>query len=636
MKKIMHTFFWFSVLIMASALPLCATNYTFNAPSGDWSVAANWSPVGIPGAGDNVTLNAGTVTLTFDVSVNDLTQNGGIIQGLGAINVAGNLVWHKGDFDNQGTITVSGNLMSVNPSPGAPLSNLNRRYGALILNGGGTLENPKMAFLNGADFEVGAGTTLTIDATALANFTSISVNSAGSTLNFQGNIIKNGPKGFSLSNSGFSLSNQITINQGVFGIGGNSSHIITLNGCTINMTSGTTFRMNPGTLNLTNTTFLGNGTFDASVGTININSGNTFPTTTVFNLTINSNGIINTNQTITIRTIFVNSGTLSVCSNQNLTITFNLTNASRIKGFGSITIAPGAVFDNTGTVAAGCSTGTLTFIGNYSNHIMDFEVEESSGIPSADLLNVTGNISLGGTLNIQYLGGNVPPGTYDIATCTGTCTGTFATINYPANCNGNCSVIYTANKAQLVLAAVLPLELLHFSALPLKNQIQLHWQTSSEQNFSHFELERSPNGTQWTVLGSINGESVEKNVQDYDFLDQKPLPFAYYRLRMKDFDNNEQISRIISVKNDIPKDVLVATPNPASDQLMFHLQVGEPGTINYFLYNAAGLIIRQGVQEVELGENKIFIPSSRLDSGIYLLEVQTQNGILTTRVAKNK
>jgi hypothetical protein len=246
MKKSIYTFLLF-VLALAGSSRLGATDYTFNASLGNWNTPTDWLPVGVPGQGDNVIINTGNIVLHSDVSVNNFTQNGGIVQGLGAINIAGDLIWNIGDFNNEGPITVTGGLISVNPSPSANV-NLIRSYGALVLNGGGNLENPKMAFLNGADFEVVAGTTLTINATV--DFVRISVTSTGSTLNFQGDIIKNGSKGCSLSNAEFTLANQITINQGVFGIGGNPSNIINLNGCIVTMSSGTTFRMNSGTLTL--------------------------------------------------------------------------------------------------------------------------------------------------------------------------------------------------------------------------------------------------------------------------------------------------------------------------------------------------------------------------------------------------
>src|SRR5579885_3559704 len=56
-----------------------ATDYTWgNSSGGDWATAANWSPVGAPGAGDNATIALGgtyTVGLTGTQSVNNVTLN---------------------------------------------------------------------------------------------------------------------------------------------------------------------------------------------------------------------------------------------------------------------------------------------------------------------------------------------------------------------------------------------------------------------------------------------------------------------------------------------------------------------------------------------------------------------------------
>ncbi|MGI9134241.1 MAG: hypothetical protein ACR2I0_09925, partial [Rhodoferax sp.] len=71
-----------------------ATSYTWGAGSGNgsgnWDVAANWSPNGVPGSADDVTLNGGTVTLTAATTVNSLTcvagsniNNGGYLLTVG-------------------------------------------------------------------------------------------------------------------------------------------------------------------------------------------------------------------------------------------------------------------------------------------------------------------------------------------------------------------------------------------------------------------------------------------------------------------------------------------------------------------------------------------------------------------------
>ncbi len=66
-----------ALLLAAPAAP--AADYAWNnAAGGDWSTNTNWSPTGIPGAGDNATVAlAGTYTvnLTGTQSANNVTLN---------------------------------------------------------------------------------------------------------------------------------------------------------------------------------------------------------------------------------------------------------------------------------------------------------------------------------------------------------------------------------------------------------------------------------------------------------------------------------------------------------------------------------------------------------------------------------
>ncbi len=65
----------YSVLgfLLLASMTLKATDYT-STGTGDWNNAATWSPSGVPGAGDNVTILAThTITLTADAACNNLT-----------------------------------------------------------------------------------------------------------------------------------------------------------------------------------------------------------------------------------------------------------------------------------------------------------------------------------------------------------------------------------------------------------------------------------------------------------------------------------------------------------------------------------------------------------------------------------
>ena len=78
-----------------------AINYT-SVANGNWSSSATWSPAGVPGSGDNVTI-ATTVAVNATESVNNITINSGstLTSNSTTLNIAGN-------FINNGTYTATG------------------------------------------------------------------------------------------------------------------------------------------------------------------------------------------------------------------------------------------------------------------------------------------------------------------------------------------------------------------------------------------------------------------------------------------------------------------------------------------------------------------------------------------------
>jgi uncharacterized repeat protein (TIGR01451 family) len=125
-----------SLSLMLFAGNALAVSYT-SAISGPWSSPGTWSPTGLPGAGDDVTIQSGhTVTLDSSRTINNVTVNGtlalststlsatnapsitGTINGTspGALNVSGSATWSAGTFTGSaslnlaptGTLTIGG------------------------------------------------------------------------------------------------------------------------------------------------------------------------------------------------------------------------------------------------------------------------------------------------------------------------------------------------------------------------------------------------------------------------------------------------------------------------------------------------------------------------------------------------
>ena len=83
-------------------------------------------------------------------------------------------------------------------------------------------------------------------------------------------------------------------------------------------------------------------------------------------------------------------------------------------------------------------------------------------------------------------------------------------------------------------SAVLPLTLLEFNGRLQNNNAVLNWKTDNEQNSSHFEIERSLDGRNYSSIGNITAANIA-GVHQYGFTDNNisalGVPVVYYRLK---------------------------------------------------------------------------------------------------------
>lgn len=112
---------------------------------------------------------------------------------------------------------------------------------------------------------------------------------------------------------------------------------------------------------------------------------------------------------------------------------------------------------------------------------------------------------------------------------------------------------------------LLPVELTRFSGNAEGCNIGLSWSSSSEENFSHYELERSNDSRTFELIKTVQG-SGSLDGSSYFFNDKKAGINNYYRLKMIDFDETYAYSEIINVNSncEIIKNI-IAFPNPVGD-----------------------------------------------------------------------
>jgi hypothetical protein len=173
----------------------------------------------------------------------------------------------------------------------------------------------------------------------------------------------------------------------------------------------------------------------------------------------------------------------------------------------------------------------------------------------------------------------------------------------------------------------LPLELADFTALKKTTSVQLNWKTLSEQNTSHFEIERCIDGTSFISIGNINASGNSSSTLNYTYTDiQAPAKTIFYRLKMVDLDRSYKYSPVVAIKNNTTLITLELFPNPVTDVLRVQVPSDRKETTRIMIVDAEGKQVHIRSLQLNEGINAISLPVSHLPRGTYYLIVETESG----------
>ena len=181
-------------------------------------------------------------------------------------------------------------------------------------------------------------------------------------------------------------------------------------------------------------------------------------------------------------------------------------------------------------------------------------------------------------------------------------------------------------------ATPLSVELAEFTArLVGTTSGQLNWRTSAEHQNEYFDVERSENGRQFTVIGRVPGRG---RAATYSYLDvgasERHAGTVYYRLRQVDFDGSAHYSspRALVFRN-VPAALL--WPNPTTGATTLDLRALPAGDYQLMLLDATGRMLHQFARPAGQAWP---LELSALPRGVYLLRGQGPGGPFGQRLVR--
>jgi hypothetical protein len=184
----------------------------------------------------------------------------------------------------------------------------------------------------------------------------------------------------------------------------------------------------------------------------------------------------------------------------------------------------------------------------------------------------------------------------------------------------------------------LPVELLSFTAKLLSQQSSLlEWQTASELNNDHFDIERSEDGLSFIKIGEQKGAGTTQIRQEYAFTDNFGIitsNILYYRLKQVDYNGKFTYSEIRKLQLSEKTNSFNAWYNANEDKTIALLTYTKPTLLSLKLIDIQGKLIGEQSISLPTGESRIQLDMFGLAKGIYTLSVADETGVKVKRIMK--
>jgi hypothetical protein len=181
----------------------------------------------------------------------------------------------------------------------------------------------------------------------------------------------------------------------------------------------------------------------------------------------------------------------------------------------------------------------------------------------------------------------------------------------------------------------LPVEFIFFNTHCENGKVLLTWKTAQELNSSYFNIEKSANGSAWSVIGTVASAGNSFVEQTYQYTDNSNTGNNLYRIAQYDLDGKTRYSIIVHSSCD-GNEAIKLWPNPAQTTTWLSISASARIPIQIRLYDSKGALVHQQMAMLATGSNQVAIPLYRLAKGTYTVVTDFMNGELkATKLVRN-
>jgi len=195
-------------------------------------------------------------------------------------------------------------------------------------------------------------------------------------------------------------------------------------------------------------------------------------------------------------------------------------------------------------------------------------------------------------------------------------------------------------KFNLAPVTLLPLKMISFTAMLTNNKVGLKWTTASEVNLSHFVVEKSTDGINFSEAGLVFAYGNTTDRTDYNLDDNVSniqSGVIYYRLRSVDTDGKGQLSeiRVIRISKTTANSITIQTyPNPVTSDLRITIPANwQNKKLVYEVITLNGQSVKR--TEAANSSQTETINVSTLAPGMYLVRVSCEGQTAQQKIIKH-
>ena len=183
---------------------------------------------------------------------------------------------------------------------------------------------------------------------------------------------------------------------------------------------------------------------------------------------------------------------------------------------------------------------------------------------------------------------------------------------------------------------ILPVELVDLKGISTDLGNHLTWRTLSELKNESFQITHSLDGTNYTVIGKIDGAGTTTVDQYYEFIHETaPKGINYYQLVQVDQDGRQNPSEVITVnRKEASGQTAVVYPNPTKNSSTIEYLSETPDEVLVTVFDQFGSIVFNEVFSLKAGPNQLNLPSETWKNGVYSITTKTDAVVLQKKLIK--